>query len=223
MSTKFSFNSLLNSVSKFISEEDVIEKKLTPQQKAHQQEIENAILVLTAEVLRCDKNLNEETEKFIQQFMEKQFGAGKHRIQSVSNHLEIGTEPFTKIACKELKMLATHDSRLSILTFLFGVAAADDFINTKELRVLQRIAGYSGISDKDFKQIKYTALAGNNPYYALGTEENATWDDVKLAYRKMVLKFHPDKRDDDISEEEASLKFREIKLAFELIKKQRND
>ena len=42
----------------------------------------------------------------------------------------------------------------------------------------------------------------------------------KVAYRKMVLKFHPDKREDDVSEEEASLKFREIKRAFETIKKQ---
>ena len=220
MNTKFSFNSLLNSVSKFISEEEVVEKKLTPQQKAHQQEIENAILVLAAEVLRCDKNLNEETERFIQQFMDKQFGAAKHRIKSVANHLEIGTEPFTKIACKELIMLTTHDSRLSITTFLFGVASADDFVNAKELRILQRIAGYLGINDKDFKQLKHTALAGNNPYYALGLEEEVSWEEVKAAYRKMVLKFHPDKRADNVSEEEAGLKFREIKRAFELIKKQ---
>ena len=221
MSIKFSFNSLLSSVSKFISEEEIVEKKLTSQQKAHQQEIENAVLVLVAEVLRCGKNLNEATEQFIKQFMDKQFGAARNRIKSVSNHLEIGTEPFTKIACKELKMLTTHDSRLSITSFLFGVASTDDFVNAKELRTLQRIADYLGINDKDFKQIKYRALSGNNPYYALGLEEDSTWEEVKAVYRKMVLKFHPDKRVDDISEEEASSKFREIKRAFELIKNQR--
>lgn len=222
MANRFSFNSLLNSVSKFISEEEITEKKLSPQQKAHQQEIENAVLVLAAEVVRCDKNLNEETEKFILRFLSKQFGAtvAKQRIKAVQNHLEIGTEPFTKIACKELKMLTTHDSRISITGFLFGVAAADDFVNAKELRCIQRISGYLGISERDFKQLKHTALAGNNPYYALGVEENATIEEVKAAYRKMVLKFHPDKREDDLSEEEASLKFREIKRAFELIKKQ---
>jgi len=222
VTTKFSFSKLLNSVSKFISEEEITEKKLSPQQKAHQQEIENAVLVLAAEVIRCDKNLNEETEKFIHLFLAKQFGVtgAKQRINSINNHLEIGTEPFTKIACKELKMLTTHGSRMSITGFLFGVAAADDFVNTKELRCIQRISGYLGISDKDFKQLKHTTLAGNNPYYALGLEENATMEEVKIAYRKMVLKFHPDKREDDVSEEDASLKFREIKRAFELIKKQ---
>ncbi|HLP53303.1 MAG TPA: DnaJ domain-containing protein [Chitinophagales bacterium] len=219
---KFSFNSLLNSVSKLMSEDEVVEKKLNPQQKAHQQEIENSILVLAADVIRCDRNFSDATEKFVQQFLAKQFGAvnSKHRSSAVANHIDIGTEPFTKIACKQLKLLTTHDSRLHILSFLFGVAAADDFVNAKELRALTRMAGYLGISDKDFKQIKQTALAGNNPYFALGLEETATIEEVKIAYRKMVLKYHPDKRTDGVSEEEANHKFRDIKRAFELIKQQ---
>jgi hypothetical protein len=56
VASKFSLNSLLGSVSKFISEEEVIEKKLIPQQKSHQQEIENSVIVLSAAVIRCDKN-----------------------------------------------------------------------------------------------------------------------------------------------------------------------
>ena len=41
MPGKFSFSSLLDSVSKLVSEEEVKEKKLTAQQKSHRQEIEN--------------------------------------------------------------------------------------------------------------------------------------------------------------------------------------
>lgn len=219
---KFSFNSFIGSVSKLISEGDVVEKGPTAQQKAHQQEIENSILVLVADVIRCDRNFSNDTEVFVQEFLAKQFGPTNkvHRSTTVTNHIEVGTEPFTKIACKELKMLTTHDSRLSILKFLFGVAAADDFVNAKELRILTRIAGYLGISDSDLKQVKHTALSSNNPYYALELEDGATYEEVKAAYRKMVLKYHPDKRDDGVTEEEANLKFREIKRAFELIKQQ---
>jgi len=195
---------------------------MSPQQQAHQLEIENSILVLAAEVIRCDKNLSADTEKYIHRFMEKQFGgaAQKHRITAVQNHLEIGTEPFTKIACKELKMLTTHESRIHIVSFLFGVAASDDFANAKEQRCIHRIAGYLGVSERDFKDLRNTALASNSPYYALGLEEGATIEEVKIAYRKMVLKYHPDKRDSKVSEEDANVKFREIKRAFELIKKQ---
>ena len=221
MTNKFSFSSLINSVSKFVTEQQVIEKKQTPQQKAHQLEIENSILVLAAEVIRCDKNFSTQTEKFVLSFFNKQFGAtrSKHWINSISNHLEIGTEPFTKIACKELKMLATHDSRIHIIQFLFDVAASDDFINAKEIRCIQRIAGYLGLNEKDFTQMKKTAVAANNPYAVFGLEETATFEQVKSAYRKMILKFHPDKRGEERSEEEANLRFREVKRAFDTIKR----
>jgi DnaJ like chaperone protein len=220
---KFSFNNLVNSISKLISEEQVIEKRKDPQQAAHEIEIQNAILLLAAEVIRCNRNYTSGTEDFIVQFFVKQFGEreAKQRISSVSGHLDMGTEPLLKIACKELKMLTTHDSRLSILQFLFGVADADDFINPKELRCLNRIATYLGISDKDFKELKLAFISENNPYKILGIEEEATLEQVKAAYRKMVLKFHPDKRGADVSTEEANVKFLQVQRAFGIIKEQR--
>ena len=221
---KFSFNNLFDSISKLISEEEANDRpKRNPQQIAHEIEIQNAILVLAAEVIKCNRNFTGGTEEFIHQFFIKQFGAKgtRQRVQTITNHLEIGTEPLLKISCKELRMLTTHDSRLSITQFLFGVADADDFVNTKELRCINRIATYLGISDKDFKELKQEFTRQNNPYKLLGIDEGATIEQVKVAYRKMVLKFHPDKREAHISEEEANIKFREIQRAFEIIKKQR--
>ena len=108
---------------------------------------------------------------------------------------------------------------MSIVSFLFGVAAADDFVNAKETRCIHRIAGYLGINGKDFKENKNNFLAANNAYYLLGVKEDSTFEQVKTAYRKMVLKFHPDRREAQIPEEEADLRFREIQRAFETIKK----
>lgn len=221
---KFSFNHLVNSISKLISEEQVTEKpRRDPQQVAHELEIQNAILVLTAEVIRCNKNYTTNTEDFVLQFFVKQFGerGAKERISSISGYLDMGTEPMLKIACKELKMLTTHDSRLSITQFLFGVADADDFVNPKEMRCLNRIATYLGISDKDFRELKHAFISEKNPYSILGIEEEANFEQVKAAYRKMVLKFHPDKRDTTVTTEEANIKFLQIQRAFELIKAQR--
>jgi DnaJ like chaperone protein len=114
-------------------------------------------------------------------------------------------------------MLTTHDSRLNIIHFLFGVAAADDFVNAKETRCINRIATYLGISDKDFKEIKQSFINQDNPYNVLGIEDGASINEVRTAYRKLVLKYHPDKREAHISEEEANHKFREIKRAFDTI------
>ena len=222
--TKFSFNNLVNSISKLMSEEQDIEKpRRNPQQAAHEIEIQNAILVLAAEVIKCNRNFNTGTEDFILNFFVQQFGAkgGKQRLNAIRNHLEMGIEPLLKISCKELKMLTTYDSRLSIAQFLFGVADADDFVNPKEIRCITRIATYLGISDKDFKELKQAFIRESNPYKLLGIDDDATLEQVKIAYRKMVLKFHPDKREAHTNEDEANAKFREIQRAFELIKVQR--
>lgn len=47
----------------------------------------------------------------------------------------------------------------------------------------------------------------------LGVEENATVDEIKKAYRKLALKFHPDVN----TSTDASKKFIEIKTAYEVL------
>ena len=223
MATKFSFNGLIQSISKLIADEDGAHvngtRKLTPQQVSHQHEIESSILVLAAEVIRCDKNYTTDTEQYILSFVMKHFGgtATAKRIKKIAEHVDGGTEPFTKIACKELKLLTTYDSRVSIVGFLFGVANADDYINAKEARCVQRIAGYLGVTDADFKPLKMQFTQNNNPYSMLGLNETATKDEVKKAYRKLILKHHPDKRDKSVTEAEASEKFRTLQKAFNVI------
>lgn len=53
-----------------------------------------------------------------------------------------------------------------------------------------------------------------NYYETLGVEETATADDIKKAYRKLALKFHPDKNKDS---KEAEEKFKEIATAYETL------
>lgn len=53
-----------------------------------------------------------------------------------------------------------------------------------------------------------------NYYYFLGVKENASEEDIKKAYRKLSLKYHPDKNlGDDFFEH----RFREIKEAYEML------
>ena len=51
-------------------------------------------------------------------------------------------------------------------------------------------------------------------YYFLGIKPNASSEDIKKAYRKLSLKYHPDKNEND---EFFTERFREIKEAYETL------
>lgn len=53
-----------------------------------------------------------------------------------------------------------------------------------------------------------------NYYYFLGVNEDASMEDIKKAYRKLSMKYHPDKNDND---EFFELRFREVQEAYEVL------
>jgi molecular chaperone DnaJ len=58
-------------------------------------------------------------------------------------------------------------------------------------------------------------MAKEDYYTLLGVEKNASEEDIKKAYRKLAIKYHPDKNPGDKSAEE---KFREATEAYEVLK-----
>ncbi|KAK5173920.1 uncharacterized protein LTR77_002601 [Saxophila tyrrhenica] len=56
-----------------------------------------------------------------------------------------------------------------------------------------------------------------DPYLALGVAKDATAAAIKTQYRKLVLKCHPDKVQDESLKQEASDRFHKIQTAYEII------
>lgn len=56
-----------------------------------------------------------------------------------------------------------------------------------------------------------------DPYIALGVPRDATAAAIKTAYRKLVLKFHPDKVQDEAQKQIASDQFHKIQTAYEIV------
>ena len=55
----------------------------------------------------------------------------------------------------------------------------------------------------------------NDYYEILGVQRNSSDDDIKKAYRKLAMKYHPDRNKGDKS---AEAKFKEINEAYETLK-----
>src|SRR5262245_10846131 len=58
-------------------------------------------------------------------------------------------------------------------------------------------------------------VAGKRDYYeVLGVERDASAEDIKKAYRKVAMKYHPDKNPGDQAAEE---KFKEASAAYQIL------
>ena len=56
-----------------------------------------------------------------------------------------------------------------------------------------------------------------NPYKVLEIDENATTEQIKEAYRRLVKKYHPDKYVDNPLSSLAEEKMREINQAYDML------
>ena len=58
-------------------------------------------------------------------------------------------------------------------------------------------------------------MADKDFYEILGVQKNASDDDIKKSYRKLAMKYHPDRNKDD---KESERKFKEVSAAYEILK-----
>jgi molecular chaperone DnaJ len=58
-------------------------------------------------------------------------------------------------------------------------------------------------------------MADKDFYEILGVQKNASNDEIKKSYRKLAMKYHPDRNKDD---KESERKFKEVSAAYEILK-----
>lgn len=183
-----------------------------------------SLLVLVSEVMKADGKILKSELEYTKQFFVRSFGAAAagEAIKILRDLLKQNI-PVTDV-CYQIKNNMDQPSRLQLIHFLFGIADADGHVHETEHKLIAHMAQNMGISEKDYKSIEAMFVADTDAAYKiLEIEPTASDDELKKAYRKMAVKYHPDKvhyLGEDV-QRAANEKFQKVAEAWETIKKQR--
>lgn len=187
-------------------------------------DFEVSLLILASIVIKADGKQDQRELDFVRQQFTSMYGSERanHAFKLFKNITKQNIS--TRQVCMQIKQMMDHSSRLQLMHFLFGIAKADGLVTDDELRQIYTMAGYLGISSRDFESIKAMFYnSSENAYKILEIEKSVTDDDVKKAYRKMAKKYHPDKVRHLGKEHQqgAEEKFRQVQDAYDHIQQER--
>jgi len=183
-----------------------------------------SLLVLIAAVMKADGKVVKSELDYVKQFFIRQFGSTSATEASKMLRDLLKQEIPLRDVCEQISNNMDYSSRLQLLHLLFGVSLADGATNQSEISVIAKISGYLGISSTDFLSIKNMFVAEtDSAYKILEIERPASDEEVKKAYRKMAMKYHPDKVSHlgEDYKKAADEKFKKVNEAYEKIKKER--
>ena len=116
-----------------------------------------------------------------------------------------------------------YSQRLQLYHFLVSLGACDG-LHQRETDVLETIASYIGLYKGDADSIIAQFRPSNDSNYRiLGIDSDASDDEVRKAYRKMAVKYHPDKvatLGEDV-QKAAEEKFKAVSQAYDAICRER--
>jgi DnaJ like chaperone protein len=184
----------------------------------------SALLILCAAVMKADQKVMRSELEYVRNFFLRQFGEAHTNERMLVFREILKQDVGIGQVCEQIRYNVDGPSRVQLLHLLFGLAASDGVPGEAEINVISQISYLIGVNPKDLESIKAMFIVNNDSAYKiLEVERTATDDEIKKAYRKMAIQFHPDKVH-HLGEEyqkDAQEKFKKINDAYEKIKKER--
>ncbi len=183
-----------------------------------------SLLVLIAAVMKADGKVVRAELDFVKNYLVRSFGENKSAEALIILRDILKQNIPVHDVCNQIRQHVDYNSRVQLVHMLFGLANADGRIPKIEENVILQIAAALNIASSDVDSIHHMYIKNtNSAYKILDIAQDATDDEVKKAYRKMAVKFHPDKVAHLGIEfqEAAKTKFQKVNEAFECIKKER--
>lgn len=189
-------------------------------------DIRISILVLIACVMKADGRLLKSELEHVKAYLRANYDdeGARQALQLLKQLLEKNIDPVS--VSRQIADNVNYSTRLEIVHMLLDLANADGDFDPREQGVIEQIAVSLYISTADYNSLAALYQKAKDPnwaYTVLEIDPSATDDEVKKAYRRMALKYHPDKVTGAGEEvvKKATEKFRAAGEAYEAIKSAR--
>lgn len=183
-----------------------------------------SLLVLTAAVMKSDGRILRAELDYVKRFLVTQFGEMQaQRLLPVLKELLSKDIPVRDV-CLQIRRYMPEAQRIQLLHYLFGISKSDGEVHESEVRLIGEISGWLGIDNADFLSVKAMYWRDTEAdYRILEITPAATDEEVKKAYRRMAVKYHPDKVADlgEAAQKNAKEQFQKVQEAYENIRKKR--
>ncbi len=189
-----------------------------------------AAFSMLAKLCKADGRVSESEITTIDNFMKNELqldAATRESARNIFRQAVQSTDPFEAYA-HQFYAAFRHQPRIIelMMDIMLRVSNADGNITNNEEQLLHTARQIFNISETEYERLKSKYIRSSSRYYSvLKCSENASNEEIKKQYRKLVTEYHPDKIQAKGLPEEfvtfANDRFKEIQEAYDNIKKER--
>ncbi len=153
-----------------------------------------SLLVLMAATMKADGKVLKSELDYVKQNLVRNFGDSVSVDALLLLRKILKQDIPLQDVLLQVRKHMDYASRLELIHLLYGIGVADGHLSQAEIIVIEHIAYGLGVSTGDqisIKNLFYDNL--DSAYKVLEIDKTATNEEVKKAYHKMAIRFHPDK------------------------------
>ncbi len=196
--------------------------KYTQQQNAN--DFRMAFLVMFAAVIKADGHTKKSELAVVKDFLVKNFGeeGALEALQILKSLINQNID--VSSVSRQCGANMSYSTRLLVVQLLYKVACADNELSISEENVISQIAIGMGVTAADLQSIAAAFKPRQSDkgwaYKVLEIEPGANQEEIRKAYRRMAMKYHPDKVSGLGEEAKAAAeeKFKIVKDAYDKLK-----